>query len=81
MVKHKTFCSLHELLRIPSIQFPLTLGSPSCSALRGQNYVPVKKLQFYRLSLPIGSVSADDRSALEVTGMSQFINCSFFEDA
>lgn len=81
MVKHTTFCPLHKLLWKSNIQLPLALGCPSCSVLRGQNYVPVKKLQSYRLSSSKGSVPADDRAALEVTGMSQFIPWDFFEDA
>lgn len=72
---------LHWLLWKSSIQSPATLMSPTCSFLRQQNYVPVTKLQLYRLSLPKGSVSSDDRTALEVTRMSHFTHQGFFEDA
>lgn len=79
--KHTTLRPLHGLLWKSSIQSPVTLGSPACSVLRGQNYVPDIKLQPYRLALPKGSVYSDDRAALEVTGMSHFIHQGFFEDA
>jgi len=49
--------------------------------LRGQNYVPVIKLQPCRVSLPKGSVYSDDRAALEVTEMSHSIHRGFSEDA
>lgn len=81
MFKHTYFCAFHGLLWKSIIQLPITLGSPTCSVLRGQNYVPVIKLQPCRLSLPKGNASSEDKAAMEVTGMSHFIQWGFFEDA
>lgn len=81
LFKHTTFFPLHRLLWKLSIQPRVTFRPFACSVLRGQNYVPVIKLQPYRLSLPKGSVSFDDRATLEVTGISTFIHQGSFEDA